>query len=163
MPSTGRRKPTVGGFAVRGLAFVAGLAWVTVLFIVGFTGEQEPSEQPRPPAVTIAPIESYDSDDLRRVAEELAILRGTRLTPEERATVGEAAEIVESISEGEATIAPETTTTTTVVPAATASTTTASTTTTTTTTPPARRTQGQWTEDIADQLGVEMPDGDAGE
>lgn len=156
------RRRAGGAIAVRVLAVVAGVAWVTVLFLVAFAGRDHG------PDVTVAPVESYDSDDLRRVADELARLRGTRLTPREREAVGAAAVIVDAIAEGEARITPAPAPTTTPP---------ASTTTSTTTTappppppptapPPAapeppdrpRRVQS-YVDRLADQLGVDLPGG----
>jgi hypothetical protein len=70
---------------------------------------------PPPEDVTVQPVESYDSSDLRRAAAALEALTATRLTPQERETVADTAEVLDRLATGQATISPVSTT----VPAAT--------------------------------------------
>lgn len=148
-----------GGLAVRVVAIAVGTAWTATLFWAGFG--------PRPhPDTVIAPVESYDSDDLRRAADALEDLRDSRLTPDERSAVGIAADALEDLASGDATLAPATT-----VPAPTSTAAPRTTTTTTTTTPPPATTAptavqpgvAGFLHAAADQLGVPLPDEPADE
>lgn len=133
-----KQAPDRKGLVLRGVAIAAAVAWVSVLFYAAGQGDE-------PPDVVVRPVESYDSADLRAVADELARLRGTRLTPAERNAVGIAADVVDAIASGEATVTPEATTTT-------APTTTTTTTTTTPRQPTTTTTEAPSVEEYVDEI-----------
>lgn len=116
-----------GGLVRRSTVLGAVGCLIWVVFLIAIYTATAPTDEPPvtlpPPVVTIEPIETYDSDELRALLAELRDLRESRLTPEERDAVSQAAEIVDDIADGNAGIAPSPTTTT-------------STTTTTTAPPP---------------------------
>lgn len=154
---------------VRVAAIFVGIVWVTVLFWGAFRTTPEATPDPSVPTippVVVEPVQSYDSEDLERLADELALLRETRLTPTEQSVVAEAADIVGSIASGEAVVAasPTTSTSPSTAPATTHPPTTLAPTTTSAPPPPTtsrpRRTQDQMVADLADQLGVDLPDVD---
>lgn len=89
--------------------------------------------------LTVQPIESYDSADLRRAAAALEALAETRLTPDERVAVENTAEVLDQLADGDAVIAATPTTTT-------------STSSTTTPPPPStvrQRTADEWADLLA--------------